>query len=669
VVAENGTSREYKLVIARQTTLVNGITLDPNSITLSSQGATRTISATIQPSEATNQILTWTSGNTSVATVSNTGVVTAVAAGSTTITARATDSSNTSGTATVHVQSWDASINNLRVNTVLALGTPPNYTANIGTGAAANVTFTKPASSAASYQSGIGSGSFTDSANTSCSFTLDTVPVGTTEVTITVVAENGISREYKLAITRNPTPVTGITLDPNSITLSSQGATRTISAIIEPSGATNQVLTWTSSNTSAATVSSSGVVTAVAAGTSIITARATDGSNVSRTATVTVQSWDNGITALKVNNADALGTSPDFTANIGTGNTANVTFTKPASSTASYQSGSSSDNFNNPANTSCSFTLNNIPVGTTEVKITIVAENGTNREYKLAITRQATLVTGIILNPETMTLARQGASSAFVVTIQPSGVTNDVLTWTSNNTSVATVNTNGMVTAVGAGTTTITASATDGSNVSRTATVRVQSWNTGLTELRVNDTGVSGTSPNFSFAVANNVATANVSFTKHESATADYALAGFAGTTPISGSAFTVNLATGVNELAITVTAENGDKQTYNLRITRQSLGTITLEWDDTGNALIVPQGALTLHRQSGDKVTLTGPTGGTLYRWIIDGNYQNPGGTGQSYIFDSTGRALGTYNVSLWITDSTGKTVGGDAVKITVVE
>lgn len=55
--------------------------------------------------------------------------------------------------------------------------------------------------------------------------------------------------------------------------------------------------------------------------------------------------------------------------------------------------------------------------------------------------------------------------------------TNTAVTWTSSNTSVATVDQNGKVTSLTAGTTTITATATDGSNVSGSCKVTVtQPW-------------------------------------------------------------------------------------------------------------------------------------------------------------------------------------------------
>lgn len=66
--------------------------------------------------------------------------------------------------------------------------------------------------------------------------------------------------------------VTSVTLDQKSVTLD-KGTGVTLHAVVAPDNATNKNITWTSSNTSVATVKN-GVVTAVAAGMSAITAAA-----------------------------------------------------------------------------------------------------------------------------------------------------------------------------------------------------------------------------------------------------------------------------------------------------------------------------------------------------------------------------------------------------------
>lgn len=70
-------------------------------------------------------------------------------------------------------------------------------------------------------------------------------------------------------------------------------------------------------------------------------------------------------------------------------------------------------------------------------------------------------VSAITVNPTTMDLTVGGATKTIVATVLPADATNKNVTWTSANTAVATV-LNGVVSPVGAGTTTITATSVDG---------------------------------------------------------------------------------------------------------------------------------------------------------------------------------------------------------------
>ena len=72
---------------------VTGITIEPTSVTIE-EGQTATLTATVSPADATDKTVTWSSSNEAVATV-NDGIVTAVATGEATITAKAGDKSAT----------------------------------------------------------------------------------------------------------------------------------------------------------------------------------------------------------------------------------------------------------------------------------------------------------------------------------------------------------------------------------------------------------------------------------------------------------------------------------------------------------------------------------------------------------------------------------------------
>ena len=98
VTATNGNGSDSKAFTLTVTQPVTGVTLDPTSLSLFT-GDTATLTATVQPSNATNQNVTWQSDNANVATVEG-GTVTAVGAGETDITVTTEDGGKT---ATCHV--------------------------------------------------------------------------------------------------------------------------------------------------------------------------------------------------------------------------------------------------------------------------------------------------------------------------------------------------------------------------------------------------------------------------------------------------------------------------------------------------------------------------------------------------------------------------------------
>lgn len=107
------------------------------------------------------------------------------------------------------------------------------------------------------------------------------------EAVITATANDGSGVTATCKVTVTPVLVGKITLTAESLSLR-PGETSQLVATTEPANAANKAVTWTSSNTSVATVSADGVVTAVAGGTAVITVKAADGSEISVTCSVTV---------------------------------------------------------------------------------------------------------------------------------------------------------------------------------------------------------------------------------------------------------------------------------------------------------------------------------------------------------------------------------------------
>ena len=85
---------EFTVAIETPIVEVTGLTLSQAEATLV-EGESLTLTATVAPEDATDKTVTWSSSDKSVATVDNNGKVTAVAAGTATITAKAGDKSAT----------------------------------------------------------------------------------------------------------------------------------------------------------------------------------------------------------------------------------------------------------------------------------------------------------------------------------------------------------------------------------------------------------------------------------------------------------------------------------------------------------------------------------------------------------------------------------------------
>ncbi|MDR3961342.1 MAG: Ig-like domain-containing protein [Eggerthellaceae bacterium] len=100
-----------------------------------------------------------------------------------------------------------------------------------------------------------------------------------------------------------------------------------------------------------------------------------------------------------------------------------------------------------------------------------------SREFTLSIDKSEVIsVTGVKLDKPSLTLQETG-SDTLTVTVEPDNATNKNANWESSDTSIATVDASGKVTAISAGSATITATAADGSEVSASCSVTVTHGN------------------------------------------------------------------------------------------------------------------------------------------------------------------------------------------------
>lgn len=239
---------------------VQSVVLDKSSLAMNT-GDTHKLTATVLPNDATYKSVYWTSANASVATVDSDGNVKAMGPGTTVITA--TDYKNTrSAACTVTV-----------TQPVTGISMSGTMSCNIGKTSQLTATVS-PAN--ATYSNVTWTSSNTKIATVSSSGLVKGIAAGS--VTITAAA-GGVSASQTFSVSE--VKVSRVTINSSVGTSMYVGDTKTYSASVSPSDATYKDITWSSSNTTVATVDSKGNVKAKAAGSAYITARAKNGVSTS----------------------------------------------------------------------------------------------------------------------------------------------------------------------------------------------------------------------------------------------------------------------------------------------------------------------------------------------------------------------------------------------------
>lgn len=272
IVKGNGTIYE-KTDNVQISVSVTGVSLDKTEIVLV-EGSNQTLTATVEPTNATNKNVTWSSDHEAIATVDQHGTVIARRGGQATITVTTADGSKTATcTVRVRIQIGEPvqSVGLNKTELALEVGKTGTLEAIVEPSDATNknVTWSSSNSEVATVDNGV------------------VTAVSAGEAIITVTTEDGAkTATCKVTVNAPQTvPVTGVTLDKAELTLE-KGSTGTLKATVEPQNATNNTVTWSSSNPEFVTVAN-GTVTAVSAGTATITVTTADG-NHKATCAVTV---------------------------------------------------------------------------------------------------------------------------------------------------------------------------------------------------------------------------------------------------------------------------------------------------------------------------------------------------------------------------------------------
>ena len=425
---------------------VESVSLDKTNITLT-EGDSETLTATVSPSNATNKNVRWKSSNTSVATVSN-GKVSALKEGTATITVMTDDGGKTATCqVTVNAKVYKVeSVSLDRTSITLTEGDSQTLTATVSPSNATNknVSWKSSSTSVATVSNG----------------KVCALKAGTASITVTT-EDGGKTATCQVTVNARVYNVESVSLDKTSITLT-EGDSQTLTATVSPSNATNKNVSWKSSSTSVATVSN-GQVTALKAGTATITVTTEDGGKTAACqVTVSAKVYDvESVSLDKTSITLTEGDSQTLTATVYPANATNkkVSWKSSSTSVATVSNGQ----------------VTALKAGTATITVT-TEDGGKTAACQVTVSAKVYDVESVSLDKTSITLT-EGDSQTLTATVYPANATNKKVSWKSSDESVATVS-NGKVTALKAGTATITVTTDDGSKTATCqVTVEAKNWN------------------------------------------------------------------------------------------------------------------------------------------------------------------------------------------------
>lgn len=422
---------------------VTSVTIDVGDSLEVITGGTGSLTATVQPNDATDKTVTWTSSDTAVFEIGSDGSYTAHKAWQVTVTATAGGKTD-SVTITVKdpVKAESVSLD--------------KETLDLTVGETAKLTATMTPEDAIDILEWDSTGS--SIASVSQDGTVTAVAEGTAK--ITVRTENGATDSCTVTVSPAPVPVTGLSISNTELQLK-KGATFQLSASVQPADATFEgTIVWTSSDDTLASVSESGLVTAISEGPVTITASITVEEQVfTDECKVTVLGDAASIVeSITIDGEDKL--------SLEIGGTQQLTYSVSPEDAVTTVTWSSS---NEAVATVTNDTVNAVGVG--NAIITVTAVNG-GKSDRVTVTVTPIEVTRITLS-ETAVEVFIGASVELTATIEPEDATDKRISWSSSDNSIASVD-DGRVTTRGIGTATITARSVSNEEINASCTIKVK---------------------------------------------------------------------------------------------------------------------------------------------------------------------------------------------------
>ena len=431
----DGSNLSASCTVVSKPLWVSSVTLDKQNVEVV-RGETVTLTATVAPEDADNKTLVWSSSDETVATVAD-GVVTTLKAGEAVITATATDGSNLSAACMVTVKP-----------VLVSFITLDKFIAEVVRGE--TVTLTATVSPVDADNTALAWSSSDETVATVKDGVVTTLKAG--EAVITATTTDGRNLSAACMVTVKPVLVSFITLD-KFITEVVRGETVTLTATVSPVDADNTALVWSSSDEAVATVKD-GVVTTLKVGEAVITATTTDGSDLSSSCTVVVKPLLVSSVTLDKQNAEVVrGESVTLTAIVAPEDADNKTLVWSS--------------LDETVATVVDGVVKTLKAG--EAVITATTTDGSNLSASCTVVAKPLLVSSVTLDKQNVEVVR-GETVTLIATVSPEDADNKTLVWTSSDETVAAVK-DGVVTTLKVGEAVITATTTDGSNLSASCTV------------------------------------------------------------------------------------------------------------------------------------------------------------------------------------------------------
>ena len=440
--------------------------------------------ATVTPSNATNRAVTWSIVNgTGQASISATGLVTAIAGGTVTARATAADGSGVYGTLAITISNQNIPVSGI---TLTGAGGASTITTNKGTlQLSATVTPSNATNKSVTWSISNGTGQ----ATISLSGLVTAITTGTVTAMATTNDGSGVYGSLVITISNQVISVTGITVTGTSgaTTITADNGTLQLTEAIIPVNATNKTVTWSISNgTGQASISTSGLVTAITGGTVTASATATDGSGVYGTLTITISNQNIPVSGITV---AGVGGATTITTNKGTLQlSATVT---PSNATNKLVTWSIS-NGTGQAFIGTSGLVTAITSGTVTARATANDGSGVFGILVITISNQVIPVKDILVTGSkgTTTITTDKGSLQLNATVSPSNATNQTVSWSiRNGTGQASINSSGVVTAISNGTVTANATATDGSGIIGSLIISILNQVTLITSITITGEG------------------------------------------------------------------------------------------------------------------------------------------------------------------------------------